>query len=347
MSYADKSRTRDFDQHASKIRLGLEELKNGDAKRAIWELFQNAVDLSENCHIKIETTSDGFKFEHNGKPFIDDSLASLIKQVTNKTPGTQDGSIGQYGSGFITTHIYGTQIELNGYAEAENGYVQLTNFLIDRKNEEVKPLREKIMEQDALAAELIDKADHVIVDLPQPSWTSFHYIADDKQNKLNIDAALDYLRIVLPMVFVFNDRLSAVDVNISGYNTSYKKEIPENKGDYWIVDISINNDKKSFVCLFSNDDKHPIRIVLPYDKNFQSKKDFEKFPKLFLFYPLIGSEQNGLSFVIHANGFSPQEKRDSLYLEYINDLVKPKVDANRKAIKSAFSIIISFLEKNP
>ena len=43
----------DMKQHADKLIQGFENLKDSHAKRAIWELFQNAIDLSEKCEVII------------------------------------------------------------------------------------------------------------------------------------------------------------------------------------------------------------------------------------------------------------------------------------------------------
>ena len=108
-SYKDKSRNADFEQHANKIFTAIREINPEYAeKRAIWELFQNALDIVEDKGvIKISKTERGFKFEHNGRPFDDGNLTGLIKQTSNgKTYGSNKNETGQYGTGFLSTHVY-------------------------------------------------------------------------------------------------------------------------------------------------------------------------------------------------------------------------------------------------
>ena len=64
-------------------------------------------------------------------------------------------------------------------------------------------------------------------------------------------------------------------------------------GGYVIDNVTI-----SYICLYSKDDKKNIRIVLPYDKDLLKTDNLKSHPKLFLFYPLIGTESNGLNFII-------------------------------------------------
>lgn len=63
-------------------KIGELDIYSGD--RAIWELCQNARDLSEGAEIKISLENDCFTFAHKGRPFNEDSLLSLVKQVSSE-----------------------------------------------------------------------------------------------------------------------------------------------------------------------------------------------------------------------------------------------------------------------
>lgn len=65
----------DMKQHADKLIQGFEKLEDSHAKRAIWELFQNAIDLSEYSEIILELKEDSVIFKHNGKPFTTNTLS--------------------------------------------------------------------------------------------------------------------------------------------------------------------------------------------------------------------------------------------------------------------------------
>src|SRR5690606_6933514 len=77
-------------QHADKMIRGFENFNNNSPSRAIWELVQNACDLSNECEIILDYRNNGFSFSHNGKPFTTNSLISLIKQVSGKYGEQQD-----------------------------------------------------------------------------------------------------------------------------------------------------------------------------------------------------------------------------------------------------------------
>ena len=73
----------DLIQHCTKISQGLDKLSPNSGDRAIWELVQNARDLSKDCHIRMTLTGDEFVFAHQGEPFTYETLTSLIKQVSS------------------------------------------------------------------------------------------------------------------------------------------------------------------------------------------------------------------------------------------------------------------------
>ncbi len=137
-------------QHADKIIQGIKKLDINDANRAIWELFQNAVDLSYKCHVNIKLTDGTLIFIHNGEPFTAMTLDCLFKQVSSKTLEEkklvydESDPVGQYGTGFITTHAFGKEVMINGALLKGCGYVPLNNFVIDRSTDNWKELAKRI-----------------------------------------------------------------------------------------------------------------------------------------------------------------------------------------------------------
>ena len=112
----DESELSDLKQHADKMIRGFENFNKHSSDRAIWELVQNACDLTEECEIEIDYRSNTFSFSHNGKPFTTNSLISLIKQVSGKYgEETKLPEVGKYGTGFLTTHAFGRRFILNSF----------------------------------------------------------------------------------------------------------------------------------------------------------------------------------------------------------------------------------------
>ena len=86
--------------------------------RWIWELLQNARDASSgDGHLvaAVERQSDSITFQHNGRGFREKEIAHLIYHGSTKSEDAS--SLGQFGSGFLTTHLLSPRIEVSGYLD--------------------------------------------------------------------------------------------------------------------------------------------------------------------------------------------------------------------------------------
>lgn len=120
--------------HCTKIRDGIQANGMTSGDRAIWELFQNARNLSKYAEIKMTLSEKEFVFAHKGKSFTYDSLCSLVKQV-NSYEKEDNKSIGQYGTGFLTTNIFRHKISTNdSMLISDNPEVDIPNFEINRES---------------------------------------------------------------------------------------------------------------------------------------------------------------------------------------------------------------------
>lgn len=332
-SYVQKSRKSHFESFANKIFTGIKEINPEYAeKRAIWELFQNALDLiDDEGKLSIERTNDGFKFSHNGKPFNDDNLGALVKQYSNgKTYGSNGEQVGQYGTGFLSTHVYGKKILLSGSVQGGDGrFRALNEFIIDRTALTPELLTLALMNQDDTVASLCD-GNNEIINNPTTK-TCFHYISQDS----DIDAItnmLSYVKTLLPYIFCFNERLSLVTINDGIEERRYEK-IFNNNGTLIIKadEIPDNNITIDFLEIKSE----KIKVVYP-----QPSHDFSCIPKQFLFYPLMETVDIGINFLIHAQEFKPNRERDYLYKKDINEEVKKDVALNKILLTKAYDLII-------
>ena len=99
-----------------KIRNLNAEDQNRYARRLIWELFQNAKDLSEENRIEISVFLKNRQliFIHNGKNFSCKDLFSLTTQRSSKAFLTDTSMTGKFGTGFITTHLLSEEVLISG-----------------------------------------------------------------------------------------------------------------------------------------------------------------------------------------------------------------------------------------
>jgi hypothetical protein len=348
LSYEDLSELNDMKQHADKIIQGIKKLEENDANRAIWELFQNAIDLSDNCDITITLTDDHFMFKHNGQPFTPMTLDCLFKQVSSKTLEERkitfedNEPVGQYGTGFITSHTFGKRIEISGALIKDDGYVILNNFFIDRNTDNWKELGQRIRLLKKEVGRLLKDEST----LPQPfPDTVFSYHTISKNNKDCAVKAVNSLRTILPYVITLNPRLRKVTVKeLSGKTTVYQRNGTSLESKLHSTSVLINEDSVEVFYLKSDDNK--VTVILPFSTSLTATDLSPELPKLFLFYPLVGTQDFGINYLLHSRHFLPNEPRNGLYLKSNNEDNQNEEEANQNLVDIASRLIFEYVESN-
>lgn len=341
-----ESELSDLKQHADKMIRGFENFNNYSSNRAVWELVQNACDLTTECEVVLDY-KDGFSFTHNGKAFTTKSFISLIKQVSGKYGEESDiPEVGKYGTGFLTTHTFGRKFRINSILEANNTFFEIKDFLIDRSPKEWKALSEKIRTQKENVYELIQKG--AILSNPEIK-TTFTFLPETEQERSYISDSSKDLEDYIPIVLTINDRLKKVKIVLNDSETSFERiekiKVENDKGiELYKTIISKNGTNKIIYSIIDTDDQ--IEVILPINENLELFQFSERVARLFLYYPLIGSEDFGLNFVINCNNFLPTEPRDGIHLQSNKDQVKEQEEANRKIIEKASQLIFEFLKSN-
>ncbi|KQT35825.1 hypothetical protein ASG22_02045 [Chryseobacterium sp. Leaf405] len=360
--YKYKTQRNDLKQHADKIIQGIKKIGPGHAKRAIWELFQNAVDLSPSCEIELKLSDNELTFSHNGVPFTMHTLDCLFTQVSSKTLAEKKldreeaDPIGQYGTGFMTSHSFGDIVKVSGTIQDEPegddsnmalGHIKFTDLLIDRSTQDWEKLCDEISNLRKTVAELLNEQP-TFDELPK---TAFKFGFNNELNKKRAFDATESLKVILPYVMIFNDRLKKVTIiDNQGNTTTYiKNEIEEFREYFYTREVQINDEIKRINYLKTD----RLTIILPLDDHPISDKYIgnaqvlpESLPRLFLFYPLIGTEHFGFNYIIHSKNFQPTEPRDGLHLNSENEKNKTEELANQKLMQEASDLIFSFLENN-
>jgi len=345
-SYEHQSELNDMKQHADKIIQGIKKLEENDADRAIWELFQNAVDLSSECEVSIELTADTLKFTHNGEPFTPMTLDCLFKQVSSKTLEERkltfddNEPVGQYGTGFITTHSFGKEIIIDGALVKNEGYIPLEQFVINRYTDNWKELGERIRQLKKAVSGLLHSG--TIINTSYPP-TTFTYKTLTKHNRDCAEKAITSLRTILPYVMTLNPRLKRVSVKeISGQSTVYQKKMSSEDGLLKYTSISINDITETIYFLKSEDER--ITVVMPFSDEMSANYLSDELPRLFLYYPLVGTQSFGINYLIHSRHFQPTEPRDGLYLSSENEDNQKEEEANQSLLNQASKMIFDFIK---
>lgn len=342
-------------QSCTKIQQGLEDMPYNCSSRAIWELIQNARDQAKDengdkdCIIKIVLTRDEFIFAHQGKAFDYDSLGSLVKQVSSQSKENDD-TVGQYGTGFITTHVFGRKILINGSLNVSefynDRYVNIDKFEIDRTFNSTDEFVDKMANQ-------LVRIDDLVVSqffAPQRKWTELRYQLNSAHNAYN--KALEALKnaiLLMPYVMTFNEKIREVSIfnDITGEKYIFTKTELLQENDVNIMRIQIDTlDGVQYqnIYFLSSQDKKDI-IILPL-KDLYTTKSLKDFPKLFVYFPLLGTEKFGMDVIFHSSRFFPVEKRNGIHLPQENANVKSKYEANVQVLSDLRDMVFEYYRRH-
>jgi hypothetical protein len=267
----DESELSDLKQHADKMIRGFENFNNFSSNRAVWEMVQNACDLTDECEVIIDYSRDNFSFTHNGKPFTTKALISLIKQVSGKYGEDSDlPEVGKYGTGFLTTHTFGRKFLINSVLEAENAFFEIDNFLVDRSPREWRELSQNIKLQKDSVYQLITSG-NIIAN--STSKTTFTYIPETDQEINYVKESSRDLEEYIPIVLTINNRLKKVTiVDKDGMQVvlerKHKEKVPNGKDVQLYRTFIVRNGIDKIVYSII-DDEDQIEVILPINADLE------------------------------------------------------------------------------
>lgn len=336
--------------HCTKIRDGIRKNGSTSGNRAIWELFQNAGDLAKNgcANIRITLSNDAFVFAHQGKPFTFDSLCSLVKQVSSEEK-ENEFAVGQYGTGFLTTHKFSRKITVNGsmlISENPIAFVDVDNFLINRENFDDIPLF-----IDDMTAQIMAVNDMMDSEQKEEAkeWTTFSYELNEERKTI-AQTAIDEAIKLIPYVLTFNDNIESCTINDITRNRKIsftKKDKCCSVADLKCKQINIeeNGNVKDFFCYYLETHDGESRIILPLKSETQVCS-LGNTPRLFVHFPLIGPNNFGVNFLFHSHKFIPEEPRDNIIVPKDNDATDKAAAANQVILNEMTFMLWKFLEEN-
>lgn len=343
LALEEKDRRTNLKKFCNSILQKIGELDNYSGDRAIWELCQNARDLSDGAEIKISLDDTNLTFAHRGEPFNEDSLLSLVKQVSSEGKENTE-TAGQFGTGFVTTHYFSRKFYLNGSFKTCTGKVfDLSRFEIDRSEDDIDKFIEKMDNQIQSVYKLLYNPESSLRE-----WTELIYplTTDTKAIALRAMHACEKM---LSEVLVLNDRIKTVTLeyklNNIHKNIVFTKGRTYQEEDLNIQEILLCEDGKApyiiSVYFLQTDCK---RIILPLE-NERHAKSHEDIAKLFIWFPLLGTEEWGTNFIYHSS-FYPLEKRNGIVLPCENPNQQKAYEYNVAELERMNSILFDYLKKH-
>lgn len=319
--------------------------------RWMWELLQNASDLGDNIKVRIEIDSKKLTFSHNGKNFSLSEAYNLIMPDSSKDNeiAKSKSVIGQFGTGFISTHILSKIIQVNGIIEDEEKLYSFS-FHLDRSERTDKDfLIDSIKKSEAEYRENLEELEELPDDVFQ---TSFTYHIDNTYSSLKgqeiVNGGIEIFKELIPYVLTFRPQLAEIEVIDRRTSTTkliFKREEVESdiKDLIIIKTVFFKNGKHIEDRLIGNIIEDETEIAFPIEEIEESKFQLlpftEECPRLFCAFPMIGTSKFNFPVVVHSEKFVPNRERDGIELTDFDEENRDRLVEARIAFKRLLEII--------
>ena len=315
--------------------------------RWVWELLQNAHDAStasdKRLIASIRDNSKELVFLHNGSGFTMEQIQRLIFHGSTKVEDEE--TIGRYGSGFLTTHLLSWDIDISGLLEDGEWF----DFCLSRNPEPVEALRlsmDKAWNDDFHPVTLLREP------MPKRFTTRFKYPITEDWAKNAVKEGITTLKQCAPFVVVFNNAFYSIDINIKEprENRLFKviqRRLSIKSGLREIKVIqSINENKTEMKYLLAQGKKASVTVRVKSINDPPECLPTENIPRLFVAFPLMGTESFSFPAVINGNRtfFKPNENRDSVDLGQGNQSDSDTNRNNQGVIKEACELLVSLIK---
>lgn len=328
-------------------------------RRWFWELLQNASDVSEQTEIEVILSSDNLKFRHNGNPFTYKDARNLIEPDSGKDEfleNIQREQVGQFGTGFLATHILSLLIKVDGIIESKDklNYYKF-GFDLDRRHPEEKDYKSALMVSIEKSIGQLNKDYSPITNYQKNGKpeTEFHYdfkFPYEGENSFEIAKyGIENLKTVFPFVLSFIPKIKTATIidktTTTEHITVYSaQQDPNTTLPYQLFTITrtldgIKEAETNIALISEGETTVAINIekinsteisILPYDK---------ELPKLFCSFPFVGTEDFNFPIVINSKEFDPKTERNGIELsdkdEKNRSRIIEAVTAYKKVLKIA------------
>ena len=308
--------------------------------RWIWELLQNARDASKGANTltaSINYRPGELVFLHNGRGFKEEEIGHLIFHGSTKTE--DEGKIGQYGSGFLTTHLLSWAIDVSGQLDDGRWF----DFCLERKPDSEGALRESMDEawnNFNPSSSPIHNDDFATDD---GFTTRFAYPIRTEEAQTAVKEGISMLKECAPFVVVFNPEFSGININID--TTDYSDELCfkvlersplDASGIEQITVAESNSEVRKY--LLAKGDEVSVTVLNSDDSECLS---VEAIPRLFLGFPLVGTKSFSFPAVINSFKFSATPDREGVWLAKDGDEATIE---NRNIIEEACVLLIDLVK---
>lgn len=315
-------------------------------RRWFWELLQNASDYNDSVDVILEIYKDRIVFMHNGNPFRPTDAENLIAPDSGKDSDElkEQDMIGQFGTGFISTHVVSPIVKVEGVMKSERETDQYLKFQFTL-NRTAYDDKEALKRSIPLISDELDNSIVPITYQPGEFYTKFTYDLNSSLPRVDskevVKEGLRYVETVLPYTLAFMPKIKSVTLRNSNTDLiDYENRIfkPQPSVDAKSMVVSVyegeNLIETNNLRLFNqNEAQLIIRVennrIVPYP---------DGITKLFCSLPMIGTEAFAFPLVLNSKKFVPHLERDGISLT-ANDtenrtILNDAVIAHRQALEA-------------
>jgi hypothetical protein len=293
----------------------LQTIPTDKKKRWIWELLQNAKDEApaEKAQIRIRLSANTLEFIHNGKPFNMDSLLALLTRTSTKpfNDGDEDGPTGKYGTGFVTSHILNRVVDIEGLFENAEG-CRPFKFQINRNVSLFDELKFAL----ELGFKEIDEIDRQPA-LVGSADTVFRYQINDTF-QIAVDSIAEFSENIMFTLFINQERIRSITIEDQIVNSIIHFKIHSDSGSdshagFVHIDPAYKeDDPEQKGLLYWRSEKMILAVPAIQGKDGYRLTSIGQKARLYKEFPLIGTENAHLPYLVQSEKFLPPEARDGI-----------------------------------
>ena len=304
--------------------------------RWIWELLQNARDASTDSLVSVvKHSGNEVSFTHNGSEFEYEQISHLIYHGSTKVD--DEGTLGRYGSGFLTTHLLSPRIDVSG--RIKNGHS--FEFTLVREIASPQSLSDSMNNAwDDFKASLAE------IDSQGDSTTHFRYPIDEDSTDA-VEDGIAALQRCAPLVLTFNQQFRQIDIESLGdsfsFEVSDRSEL-SSKGLHQVKVVTSENGYQTandYILAQSEDEQTSVAVLLCETDDGNVCLPIDKTPRLYLGFPLVGTEGFSFPGIINGFGFTPMENRDGVYLGQADNEANA---TNQATIERACDLLVKIIQ---
>ncbi len=261
-----------------------------------------------------------------------EEVAHLIYHGSTKLD--DNTTIGQYGSGFLTTHLLSPVIDVSGQLDDRRPF----EFRLKREISSAKAL------SDSMGQAWDEFFDESAAATSDTFTTRFRYpIGEDAVDV--VEEGMKTLKQCAPFVVVFNSQFHRIDIESPEETTSFEVfgRTPLQQEGLQIVTVGVSNhgNRSERKYLLAEGARVSVSVPMEPTDDGSVCLPLGEIPRLFLGFPLIGTEDFSFPAVINSFAFTPTEHRDGVYLGQSDDEAN---QTNQAVIEEACGLHVKLIE---